>query len=319
MRSSPRTRRSRPSRRTRRRDRRAAAPRPSTAVPVPEPRRCVRQTPLSCATLSRFSAVLGDQRRLYQSPPFVAHASVCGATSATPLNAGAFLIDCASTDAAVAMKRTNALAEAKRRVLLKNRSPEKRTRGDYARVGEPFKQALAGAGASRCRCGIILAVAFVRGEHESASLPWHDSRRARELDAGCFREPRHKPAVSKRRRPGSRRRGAVQGLARVRVEPRAQHHFPRSPHARSRLQVLVPVRFAGRRRRRVGGRDQFEGTSVRVSAQRRRQAAAVRVRREPQARAHDRRGRHRPPEQSARHGRSTPRTTSGSATRTATR
>ena len=44
-----------------------------------------------------------------------------------------------------------------------------------------------------------------------------------------------------------------------------------------------PFALPGGRRRRLGGRDQFEGASVRLSAQRRREAAAVRVRSEPQA------------------------------------
>jgi len=54
--------------------------------------------------------VVGDQRRLYQSPPLVAHASVVGATSAVPAKGGARLIDWACANVAGAQIARSAVA-----------------------------------------------------------------------------------------------------------------------------------------------------------------------------------------------------------------
>src|SRR5688572_32663650 len=45
---------------------------------MPEPFRCVRHTPFSCATLSRLISVNGDQRWLNSVPPIVSHPSTGG-------------------------------------------------------------------------------------------------------------------------------------------------------------------------------------------------------------------------------------------------
>src|SRR5262245_42353396 len=68
---------------------------PEYFVPTPDPRRRVRHTPLRFATLLRSISASGEKRWLYQLPPFVGQAVVGGATSASPLNAGAGRIGCA--------------------------------------------------------------------------------------------------------------------------------------------------------------------------------------------------------------------------------
>src|SRR5688572_1357943 len=73
---------------------------PEYFVPMPEPRRRVRHTPLRLATLLRSISVSGELRWLYQLPPFVGQFAVGAATSASPLNAGAGRIGCAAANAA---------------------------------------------------------------------------------------------------------------------------------------------------------------------------------------------------------------------------
>src|ERR1700678_2399530 len=92
---------------------------PEYCAPMPDPLRCVRQTPFRSLTLSRLMAVSGEYLWLKRVPPFVIQPSLGGTINCWAENAGAGLMAvggagiCAATGSAVT--RVTAVSQPKRR------------------------------------------------------------------------------------------------------------------------------------------------------------------------------------------------------------